>query len=151
MHRKHGREKRRLMMMYAGGASFVLLLAAFLGSIMIKESAAGALDAVSALIITIPFIGIVAFMIMFLNRQRNAVNSGLPLRDERTEKADNRSGRYTTMATTYFLLALMWYQFLTEDLGYPQIEARHLIYLILFFVLISFTAFKMYFGRKGDI
>ena len=140
----------KLKIMYVLGASLIIILGAFLAGIMINESRLGSLSPASAVIITIPFIGIVAVMVLFLKRQRDAVKSGIPLRDERTERADNRAGRYTTMLTIYVLLAFLWYQFAVEDAGFPQIETRFVIYALLFFMLLVFTGLKWYFERKGD-
>jgi len=78
------------------------------------------------------------------------VKSGMPLRDERSERIENRAGRYAMMGTVWFLLGMGLYQMFMEELGLPDIPVRYFIWIVFFVIIGLFAGFKLYFSKRGD-
>lgn len=143
---------KKLWMMYITGIAFVILLVAFLGSVFIFESANGSLDIFSMIIMIIPLALIILVLIMVLKKQTKSMKSGLPLKDEMTQKAEGLAGKYTTLVTTWSLLGLMWYNlFMVDMFNFPELSGNYLILGIVIFMSVLFAGLRRYFGSKGNL
>ena len=128
---------------------FAALVVAFWLLILYVEMGYGPLSPVF-FVTLIPLIPILVLLVFFVRRQDRAVKAGVPLRDERSEKIENRAGRYAMIGIVWFLLATAFYQLFMEELGLPEIPLRYFIWLMFFVILGLFAGFKLYFGRKGE-
>jgi hypothetical protein len=94
----------------------------------------------------------VVLLVIFVRKRAKAIRESLILKDEMTSRAEGNAGRYTSIITLWFLLALMWYQgFGSETFGLPELAARHIIYLVLFLMMALFFGLRWYFIRRGDV
>jgi len=143
------KEQRKMKMMKISAGIFGALVVAFWLLILYVEMGYGPLNPMF-FITLVPLIPILALLVFFIRRQSKAVKSGMPLRDERSEKIENKAGRYSVIGTLWFLLAMAFYQMFMEELGLPEILLRHFIWIVFFVILGLFAGFKLYFGRKGD-
>jgi hypothetical protein len=144
------KERNRMKMMKISAGIFGALVIAFWLFILYVEMGYGPLSPLFFFTL-IPLIVIITLLVFFMKRQDNAVKTGMPLRDERSEKIENRAGRYAMIGTLWFLLATAFYQLFMEELGLPEILLRHFIWIAFFVIIGLFAGFKIYFGRKEDI
>jgi TRAP-type uncharacterized transport system fused permease subunit len=142
---------KRTALIKPGGAIFILAVVALWVAIVFVEMQHGPLDPIFLAATLPPLIIIVAVMILVIRKHTKSVKSGLPLKDEMSKRISYKSGYYTAMSAIWFLVAFMWYHMFMEELGLPAILARHIIIIVLIFMLIVFSALRWHFGRKGDI
>jgi hypothetical protein len=145
--KENPRKKLNLMKISAG--VFAALVVAFWLLILYIESGYGPLSPLF-FVTLIPLAGILGLLVFIVRRQGLAVRTGMPLRDERSERIENRAGRYAMMGTVWFLLAMAFYQMFMEEMGLPDIPLRYFIWIVFFLILGLFAGFNLYFGRKGD-
>jgi MFS family permease len=146
---KRLKERKKMTVMKISAGIFASLVVAFWMLILYVEMGYGPLN--PAFFFTlIPLIPILALLVFFVRRQDKAVKAGVPLRDERSEKIENRAGRYAMIGTVWFLLAMAFYQMFMEELALPDIPLRYFIWIVFFVILGLFAGFKLYFGRKGE-
>jgi len=143
------KERKRMKMMKISAGIFGALVVAFWLLILYVEMGYGPLSPMFFFTL-IPLIAILALLVFFVRRRDKAVKAGVPLRDERSERIENRAGRYAMIGTVWFLLAAAFYQMFMEELGLPDIPLRYFIWIVFFVILALFGGFKLYFGRKGD-
>ena len=141
--------KTRMRLTKISAGIFGALVVAFWLLILYVEMGYGPPDPAFAFTL-LPLIAILATLVFFVRRQDKAAKAGIPLRDERTERIENRAGRYAMIGTLWFLLAMGFYQMFMEELGLPDIPVRYFIWIVFFVVLWLFAGFKFYFGRKGE-
>jgi hypothetical protein len=150
---KAAKEQKKLNLMKISAGVFGTLVVAFWLLILYTEMGyAGPGGAISPLffVTLVPLAGILGLLFFFVKRQGIAVRTGLPLKDERSERIENRAGRYALMGALWFLLGTAFYQMFMEELGLPDILLRHFIWVMFFVIIGLFAGFKLYFGRKGD-
>jgi MFS family permease len=149
MKRLRLKERKKMTVMKISAGIFAALVVAFWMLILYVEMGYGPLSPMFFFTL-IPLIPILALLVFFVRRRDKAVKAGVPLRDERSEKIENRAGRYAMIGTVWFLLATAFYQMFMEELGLPDIPLRYFIWILFFVILGLFAGFKLYFGRKGD-
>ncbi len=143
-------DKKRLRFMKVFGAVLVTFIVAFLAYVFMIESASG-FDPM-LLIILLPAAAIIITLMLNISRLGAGVRSGLPLRDEMSDKIKNRAGYLSLMATLYFVLGLMFYHgFLVEDYGFPGLVVRHAMMVTLIFMLCSFGLIWLILNRRGNV
>jgi hypothetical protein len=77
--------------------------------------------------------------------------SGLPLKDERTQKLNGKAAYYAMFVCQYFMLAYVWVILVgSEFFGMPEIEAGYPLIAALLVSTLSFIVLRSYFGRKGE-
>ena len=146
--------KRKMKVMRISAAMFATLVVAFWLLILYAEMGyagpGGGLDPLF-FVTLIPLVGILGLLAVFVRRHESALKAGMPLKDERSERIDNRAGRYAMTGTVWFLLGAAFYQMFMEELGLPEILLRHFIWIVFFLTMGLFVGFKLYFGSKGDV
>jgi len=143
-------EKARVRAIYIISALFIAILGLFMAGVLMDIFTSGA-SPVMLIAVIAPFIAIVALLIIFIKRRTGIIKSGLIVKDEMTIRAEGNAGRYTSIITIWFLLALMWYQgFGSETFGLPELAARHVIYLVMFLTMGLFFGLRWHFTRRGD-
>ena len=145
--KENPRKKMKLMKISSG--VFAALVVAFWLMILYIEMGYGPPSPLF-FVTLVPLAGILGLLLFSVRRQGKAVESGMPLRDERSERIENRAGRYAMMGTVWFLLAMAFYQMFMEELGLPDIPLRYFIWIVFFEIIGLFAVFKLYFSRKGD-
>ena len=99
---------------------------------------------------TIVIIGI--FVIWRILKDRS---SGFPAKDERTQKVTGMAATYAFYIGSYFMLALMLTNILSQELlGVPFPGERYQGYPLIISVIVQsliFIGFRLYFERKGDL
>jgi len=99
---------------------------------------------------TIVIIGI--FVIWSILKDRS---SGFPAKDERTQKVSGMAATYAFYIGSYFMLALMLTNILSQELlGVPFPGERYQGYPLIVSVIVqslTFIGFRLYFDRKGDL
>lgn len=76
--------------------------------------------------------------------------AGYPDKDERTKILEGRAAYYTTLASLYFMLALLWYSFLGVDLfDLPALNASQVLIASMLVSAVLFAGLRWYFLRKG--
>lgn len=143
------KEQKKMRMMKISAGVFATLVVAFWLLILYIEMGYGPPSPLF-FVTLVPLAGIVGLLLFFVRRQDRAVKSGMPLRDERSERIENRAGRYAMMGTVWFLLGAAFYQMFMEELGLPDIPLRYFIWIVFFVILGLFAGFKLYFSRSGD-
>ena len=78
--------------------------------------------------------------------------SGFPAKDERTQKVTGIAATYAFYIGSYFMIALMWTNFLSQELlGAPFPEEGHAIILAVVVQSLTFLGVRLYLNRKGDL
>jgi hypothetical protein len=141
-------DKARLKLMKIGGAIFILVIVLFLATIFINEIAAGTFSPL--LYVTLmPAVAIIALLVGMIATRSKQVKSGLPIQDEMSKRLKERAGYIAYSITIYFILVLMWINFLIEDMETITIEPRFIIYGMLFFMLGVFSVSWLILKRRG--
>jgi Na+/H+ antiporter NhaD/arsenite permease-like protein len=75
--------------------------------------------------------------------------AGHALADERTLLAEGKAAMITVFLTSYCLLALLWYVFITEalDWGLPHIETAWALIIAVLFNIGTYVGLRLYLGR----
>ncbi|MDD1753445.1 MAG: hypothetical protein LUQ38_10215 [Methanotrichaceae archaeon] len=146
---KAAKEQKKMKIMKISAGVFAALIVAFWLLILYIEMGYGPPSPLF-FVTLLPLAGILGLLVFVLRRQGEIVKSGMPLRDERSERIENRAGRYAMMGTVWFLLAMAFYQMFMEELGLPDIPVRYFIWIVFFVILGLFGGFKLYFSRSGD-
>jgi len=147
---KKMKDGKRLLAMKVFAATFALLLILFWVCIVIAEMGKGPIGPIF-FVTLIPLIGILAILFIMMRRISKSVESGMPLKDERIRRIENKAGNYTTQLTLYFLLVLAFYiGFGVEDYGWPMVPVRYIAWIVFFFVAAVFFGLRWQFSRKGD-
>jgi hypothetical protein len=142
-------DEKKLSIMKIIGGLFIAGIIIFIATIFIIEIQSGTYT-IWLFIIIIPAILIVLTLFLLIKRQSEGVKSGLPLDDEMSMRIKERAGYNTYLITTYFVLALMWYNiFSVEQFGVPEIPMNYLIFGILFFMFTVFSLNWIVLNRKG--
>ncbi len=143
-------DKKRLQGMKVFGVLLVTFIVAFLAYVFVSESQAG-FDPM-LLVLLLPAVAIITVLLLNISRLSKGVRSGLPLKDEMSERIKERAGYLTLMVTLYFVLGLMFYHgFLVEDYGFPGLVVRHAMMVTLIFMLGSFGLIWLVLNRKGNV
>jgi len=83
-------------------------------------------------------------------KKQQETKAGYPAKDERTKLLEGRAGYYTSFVSLYFMLALLWYNFLGVDLfGLPALNASQALIASLLVNALLFAGLRWYFLRKG--
>ncbi len=106
-------------------------------------------------VVIIPAILIGAIFLLFVwnlttkNRERRA---GFAVQDERTERIQGKAGRITVLISSYFMLGLLFYIFINENLalGLPAPDTGWTLIITICFTTGVFEALRRYFSRKGE-
>ena len=150
--KENPRKKMRIMRISAG--IFAALVVAFWLIILYIETGyvepGGSINPLF-LVTLAPLVGILGLLLFFVRGHEKTLKAGMPLKDERSERIENRAGRYAMTGTVWFLLAMAFYQMFMEELGLPEILLRHFIWIVFFLTMGLFVGFKLYFGSKGDV
>jgi peptidoglycan/LPS O-acetylase OafA/YrhL len=141
-------DKTKLKLMKIFGAIFILIIVLILATIFINELATGTYSPL-LLITVLPAVAIIAVLLLMISKRSKDVKSGLPVKDEMTQRIKERAGYIAYSLTIYFILVLMWIQFLIEDYETITIEPRFIIYGTLFFMLGVFGLTWMILSRRG--
>jgi hypothetical protein len=152
MPKKENPRKKMKLMKISAGAFAALIVAFWLIILCMEVGCLGPGEGISPLffVTLVPLAGILGLLLFLVRRRGKAVESGMPLRDERDERLENRAGRYAMMGTVWFLLAMAFYQMSMEELGLPDIPLRYFIWIVFFVILGLFGGFKLYFSKKWD-
>ena len=107
------------------------------------------------IMILAPAILILVVFILFLKvfwRNYKESKEGFTLKDERTMKVEGMAGRVTVMVMTYFLLGLLYYAFLSENLAMGLLVLDSSVFLIiaLLFNILLYAGLRWYFNRKVE-
>jgi hypothetical protein len=99
---------------------------------------------------TIVLVGVFAIWRILKDR-----SSGFPAKDERTQKVTGRAATYAFYIGSYFMLALMFTNILSQELlGVPFPGERYRGYPMIVVIIVqslTFLGFRLYFERKGDL
>jgi hypothetical protein len=99
---------------------------------------------------TIVLVGV--FVIWRILKDRS---SGFPAKDERTQKITGIAATYAFYIGSYFMLALMFTNILSQELlGVPFPGERYQGYPMIVSIIVqslTFLGLRMYFDRKGDL
>ena len=120
----------------------------FLIMIFVNEISAGTFSP-TLFVILLPAAGIVAILLIIISKRSREVKSGLPIQDEMTKRLKERAGYMAYSITLYFILALIWINFLIEDMETITIEPRFIIYGTLFFMVGVFGISWFIIKRRG--
>jgi hypothetical protein len=143
-------DKGRLRFMKVFGVALVAFIILIIVSIFITESQAG--FSPTLLIILLPAAAIIITLLLNVKNLSRGVKSGLPLRDEMSERIKERAGYLSLMATLYFVLGLMFYHgILVEDYGFPGLVVRHAMIVVLIFIIGSFGLIWFIMNRRGEV
>ena len=141
-------DKAKLKLMKIVGGIFILAIIMFLVYVFVFEISAGTYS--PALLITLaPAAAIIAVMVIMISKRSRDVKSGLPVQDEMTQRLKERAGYMAYSITLYFILVLMWVNFLIEDIETINIEPRFIIYGTMFFMVAVFGFSWLIIKRKG--
>lgn len=81
----------------------------------------------------------------------NDRRTGLPTKDERTQKITGTAATYTFYIGSYFMVALMVANLLNlELLGVPLLDTGYALATPILVNGLTFMGLRMYFNRKGD-
>ena len=98
------------------------------------------------ILVTIVLLGI--FVLWKYLKERR---SGFPLKDERTQKITGRAATYAFYIGSYFMLALMWVNFLNQEFAdAPLLETGYALLISVLVQNLSFIGILAYLNRKGD-
>ena len=141
-------DRARLKLMKIGGAIFILGIIMFLIMIFVAEISAGTF---SPLLFTtlLPAAAIIAVLVIMIGKRSRDVKKGLPVHDEMTQRLKERAGYIAYSITLYFMLALLWVDFLVEDMEAFGLEPRFIVYGTLFFMLAVFSISWLMLKRRG--
>jgi ABC-type transport system involved in multi-copper enzyme maturation permease subunit len=141
-------DKQKLKLMKVGGVILTFLIILILSSIFINEISSGTFSPL--LYVTLmPAVAIIALLIGMIVKRSKEVKAGLPLHDEMSQRLKERAGYIAYSITIYFILVLMWINFLIEDIETINLEPRFIIYGMLFFMLAVFGISWLIIKRKG--
>jgi MFS family permease len=150
---KAAKERKKMRIMRISAGVFAAMVVAFWLLILYTEMGyLGPGEGINPLFLVtlVPLAGILGLLLVFVRRHERALKAGMPLRDERSERIDNKAGRYAMTGTVWFLLGAAFYQMFMEELGLPEILLRHFIWIVFFLTMGLFVGFKLYFSRSGD-
>ena len=103
----------------------------------------------------IPVLIVTLFVIFVwsLWRKNQEKKAGFAVVDERTARNDGKAARITVMSTGYFMLGLLYYVFISEnlDLGLPILEAAWALIIAVLFNSVMYLGLRWYFERKVDL
>lgn len=142
------KDKTRLLPMKIFGVTLVAGIVTFLGTVFIYESSQG-LSPISMFWLLVPATLVIVILVIFLRRLSTGVKKGLPIDDEMSQRIKERAGYLSFMITMWFTIGLMWYHSFIEELGLPEILARHIIIIILIFSLSVFGLVWFILSRRG--
>ncbi|WP_445475558.1 hypothetical protein ACT9XH_02100 [Methanococcoides methylutens] len=108
------------------------------------------------IMILLPAILIMVVFILFLKvfwRNYKESKAGFTLKDERTMKIEGMAGRVTVMVMMYFLLGLLYYSFVSEnlDVGLPEFDPGVYLIIALLFNISLYAGLRWYFGRNVEL
>jgi len=92
---------------------------------------------------------LVAVLVIMIGKRSRDVKKGLPVHDEMTQRLKERAGYIAYSITLYFMLALLWVDFLVEDMEAFGLEPRFIVYGTLFFMLAVFSISWLMLKRRG--
>jgi hypothetical protein len=99
------------------------------------------------------FVGVLitlSAMLWAMWRKRQERKAGYPAKDERTKILEGRAAYYTVLVLGYFMLALLWYNFLGVDLlDLPALSGSQALIASLLANAVLFAGLRWYFLRKG--
>ena len=77
--------------------------------------------------------------------------SGFPIQDERTQKITGKAATYAFYIGSYFILALMMINIISQELlNAPFLETGYALLVASLVQSLTFLVASWYFGRKGD-
>jgi hypothetical protein len=90
-----------------------------------------------------------AIFVWYLWKKYQTMKAGHAVADERTVLAEGKAAKITVFLTSYFLLALLWYVFITEILewGLPHIETAWALIIAVLFNVGAYVGLWWYFSR----
>jgi divalent metal cation (Fe/Co/Zn/Cd) transporter len=84
-------------------------------------------------------------------RMLRDLRSGVPLRDERTQRITGTAATYAFYIGSYFMVALMLANLLNlEFLGTPLLDTGYALVVSILVNSLTFLGLRVYFNRKGD-
>lgn len=139
-----GKDKSRLWIAITGAATIIAVIAFW-----------GALGWGShALLASVTLGIIIATFFVFLRIQwekKKDKKVGFPSKDERTKYIEGRAAHYAVMISSWFMLGLMWYAFLSEGLGLPELKTVPALILSVLVMCCLYLGLRGYFFRKANI
>jgi|GEM_PF-6447067 len=141
-------DRARLKIMKVGGVILILGIIMFLIMIFVTEISAGTFSPL-LFITLLPAATIIAVLVLLISRRSRDVKAGLPVHDEMTQRLKERAGYIAYSITLYFVIVLIWIQFLLEDVETISIEPRFVLYGTLFFMLGVFSISWLLIKRRG--
>jgi len=142
------KDKTKLLVMKTAGALFVAGIILFLAMITLDEIGSGTLTPMFA-IVFLPAIAIIAILVIMIKQQSKGVKKGLPMHDEMSTRIKHSAGYYSYIITIYFLLAVMWYHMLIEELSLPPILPEHIAFSTMAFMFAIFCVAYLIIKRRG--
>ncbi len=142
------KDKTMLLLIKTGGAILVAGIMLFLISITLFEMNQCTLTPLFAAVF-LPAIAIVAVLVIMIKKQSRGIRNGLPMHDELSTRIKHSAGYYSYLITVYFLLAVMWYHFLMDEMPLPQILPEHLAMTTMLFMLVVFGLSYLIIQRRG--
>jgi len=141
-------DSARLKTMKIGGGILILGITMFLVFIFVTEISAGTFSPL-LFVTLLPAAAIIAVLLLMISRRSRDVMAGLPVHDEMTQRLKERAGYIAYSITLYFVLVLIWIQFLVEEVETISIEPRFVLYGTLFFMLGVFSISWLLIKRRG--
>jgi|GEM_PF-1914477 len=144
--------KKMRVMRISAGLFAALVVAFWLLILYVEMGYLGPGEGINPLffVTLLPLAVMLGLLVFIVRRHEKTLKAGMPLKDERSERIDNRAGKYAMTGTVWFLLATGFYQMFMEELGLPDIALRHFIWIVFFLTMGLFVGFKLYFSRKGE-
>ncbi len=84
-------------------------------------------------------------------KRRQDAKAGYPAKDERTSLQEGRAAYYTVFISMYLMLALLWYNFLGENLfDLPALDLAQILITLVLVMAGLFAGFRWHFLRQGE-
>jgi hypothetical protein len=143
------KDRTRFTLMKAFGAVLIAGIALFMGYVFVFELGENTSPDTLFWLLA-PAVLIIAILVLFLKRMGQGIRKGLPLEDEMSKRIKERAGYLAFMITLWFLIGMMWYEMMSEELGLPLPLARHMPIIVLLFMACVFGLLWFMISRRGD-
>ncbi len=77
--------------------------------------------------------------------------AGFPFKDERTKYIEGRAAHYAVMISAWFMVGLIWYNFLGVDFGLPELKVIPALAASILVMVGLYIGLRWYFSRKENI
>ena len=142
------KDKTNLKLFKAFGIVLVLGMVLFTAYIMLEEASQGTPTS-TFVVALLPAVAIIALMFFMVRQKSRDVKRGLPMHDEMSLRIKHRAGYYSYLLGIYFLLALIWYDFLGEGCTLPEIPGNIVVIMTMIFMFAVFGVSYLIIERNG--